>query len=137
MKIGNRVDDLAGMPAIEVMVHDETFYLMPFRGYCMQVCGDVYGGCDCGSSRVIGFGNVTTAKFPKKRPDSKTIYSTNCSREIGPDSIVTELFLGQAAIALLETAKQYHDDMVSWDYNTQKKLREFCNAAIAYVMEPY
>lgn len=38
-------------------------YLVPFRGYCFQVCGSSDGQNDCGSNEVVGLVNVLNADY--------------------------------------------------------------------------
>lgn len=38
-------------------------YLVPFRGYCFQMCGTSDGQNDCGSNEVVGLNNVLTADY--------------------------------------------------------------------------
>jgi uncharacterized cysteine cluster protein YcgN (CxxCxxCC family) len=45
------------IPCVKVETHDHSDfgYLMPFRAYRFQVCGNVEGECDLGSSDVKNF----------------------------------------------------------------------------------
>lgn len=38
-------------------------YLVPFRGYCFQMCGNSDGQNDCGSNEVVGLVNVLSADY--------------------------------------------------------------------------
>lgn len=66
------VKNFDGIPVLELHVEDcdrkvvvNTVYLSPFRGYCFQVSATLKGEGDCGSTNVVGLGNIIHAKFDR------------------------------------------------------------------------
>lgn len=70
------------MPIVEVICDGgryEKGYLTPFRGYRFQVSGTKDGQGDCGSSQVVGLGNIvrTLEKCEPIGKEATSIYASN------------------------------------------------------------
>ena len=68
-----------------------TNYLCPFRAYSFQVCGNLNGEGDNGSSSVIGLGNCLT---------SKSYDGLAFRSNYNSDGIAKELLRGQISLAM-------------------------------------
>ena len=53
------------IPTLAISYIGKTVYLMPFRGYCFQVCGSISGSGDLASTEVVGLRNILGLTKPE------------------------------------------------------------------------
>jgi len=144
MSLGEISRSDSGLPMLEIKVKlnedkKTCYYLMPFRGYKMQVCGDKKGQCDIASGMVIGLQNILlcTKGYKEKHNElfdklghwtpicSNHSYSSGEVAEVLFEALINETLL-KCIDRVKIIAKREEGGKVVVDFNYDKKIvREF------------
>lgn len=95
-----------GIPTLEIICEDRSFYLTPFRGYSFQVSGTKDGDGDYGSSPVVRFKEnfggmhyaITTGVIDSAARDALSRFcdGRGCMPHIGPLTSIWYEFIDES-----------------------------------------
>lgn len=139
MKLGNIIrKEESGMPQLEIIgvtargeEKEHTYYLSPFRGYRFQVSENAHGEWDCGSSEVLGLGNIILATKSFEGVASRnSVFASNHGYKNG--NAAKEIFHAMIITALTDHARMYKEGL-SLSMDDRRTIDGFVDECYEYL----
>ena len=124
---------IKGYPAPILVLKGENgseAYMMPFRCYSIQICGNTEGVHDMGSSGIIGLAHITDLAHQDLKYGEYGYQSNSTPRETAE-----ELIRGLASQAMLDFFTNNYGKDFKFDrsYHDRELLREWSSRVVDYV----